>query len=138
MHRGIYYSNTTCKITWSVFSLLVFSPRVNNSYIKVILAIFDNYIIKYIMSKRVVLLAIHNFSKLKSLTNNAKIRSSLKFLLKRYIHQIIIFGHCWFFESAGCVDIFLYHAIKCMKFNLSTQPADSVHVLIHINASLYQ
>ena len=33
------------------------------------------------MSKRDVLLAIYNISKLKSLANNAKIRSSLKFLL---------------------------------------------------------
>ena len=38
-------------------------------------------IIKYIMFKWDVLLVIHNFSELKSLTNNAKIRSSLKFLL---------------------------------------------------------
>ena len=33
------------------------------------------------MSKRDVLLMIHNFSELKSLANNAKIRSSLKFVL---------------------------------------------------------
>ena len=44
-------------------------------------AIFDNYIINYIISMRDVLLAINNFSKLKSLANNAKIRSSLKFQL---------------------------------------------------------
>ena len=36
------------------------------------------------MFKRDVLLAIHNFRELKSLANNAKIRSSLKFLLIRY------------------------------------------------------
>ena len=48
----------------------------------IILAIFDNIIIiNYIMSKRDVLLMIHNFSELKSLANNAKIRSSLKFVL---------------------------------------------------------
>ena len=33
------------------------------------------------MSKRDVLLAKHNFSEMKSLANNARIRSSLKFLL---------------------------------------------------------
>ena len=36
------------------------------------------------MSNRNVLLAIHNFSEVKSLANNAKIRSSLKLLLIRY------------------------------------------------------
>ena len=36
------------------------------------------------MLKRDVLLASHNFSKLKSFAKNAKIRSWLKFLLKRY------------------------------------------------------
>ena len=36
------------------------------------------------MSKRDVLLPIHNFSDLKSLANNAKIRSSLKILLIWY------------------------------------------------------
>ena len=36
------------------------------------------------MSKLDVFLAIHNFSELKSLASNAKIRSSLKFLLIRY------------------------------------------------------
>ena len=45
----------------------------------VILAIFDYCIISYmyIMSKRDVLLAEHNFSKLKRLAINAKISSSL-------------------------------------------------------------
>ena len=44
--------------------------------------LFDkpSYIINYIMSKWDVLLAIYNFSKPKSLPNNDKIRSSLKFL----------------------------------------------------------
>ena len=37
------------------------------------------------MSKGDVLLAIHNFSELKSLANNAKIRSLLKFLLIQYL-----------------------------------------------------
>ena len=46
--------------------------------------IFDIFIINYIMSKQDALLAIHNFSELKSLANNGKIRSSLKFLLIRY------------------------------------------------------
>lgn len=41
------------------------------------MAIFDSYIIKYIMFERDVLLTIHSFSVLKSLANNAK----LKFLL---------------------------------------------------------
>ena len=40
---------------------------------------------KYIISKWDVFLAKHKFSELKSLANNAKIRSSLKFLLIRYI-----------------------------------------------------
>ena len=35
------------------------------------------------MFKRDVLLAIHNFSEVKSLANNVKIRSSLKFLLNK-------------------------------------------------------
>ena len=35
------------------------------------------------------MLAIHNFSELKSLTNDAKIRSSLKFLLIRYYIELI-------------------------------------------------
>ena len=40
------------------------------------------------MSRRDVLLAIHNFSELKSLANNAKIKSLLKFLLIRYLLAI--------------------------------------------------
>ena len=51
----------------------------------VILAIFDKYFIENIVSKRNVLLAIHNFSGLKSLANNSNIRSSLKFLLIQYL-----------------------------------------------------
>ena len=39
------------------------------------------------MSKQNVLLAIHNFSEMESLANNAKIRSSLKFLLIRCISE---------------------------------------------------
>ena len=50
----------------------------------VILAIFDKFIIKHIVSKRNVLLAIHNFSELKSLAKNAKIRFWLKFLIIQY------------------------------------------------------
>ena len=41
---------------------------------------YDN-ILKHIISKQDVLLAIHNFRELKSLANNAKIRSLLKFQL---------------------------------------------------------
>ena len=41
------------------------------------------------MSKRDVLLVIHNFSELKSLANNAKIRPSLKFLLIQYLYMYI-------------------------------------------------
>ena len=37
------------------------------------------------MSRRDVLLAIHNFSELKSLANNAKMKSLLKFLLIWYL-----------------------------------------------------
>ena len=36
------------------------------------------------MSERDVLLAIYKFSELKSFANNAKIKSSLKFILVRY------------------------------------------------------
>ena len=49
------------------------------------------------VSKRNVLLAIHNFSELKSLANDVKIRSSLKFLLVRYIFvylsQLLVMGN---------------------------------------------
>ena len=43
------------------------------------------------MFKRGVLLAIHNFSEMKSFANNTKIRSSLKFPLIRYnetVHMV--------------------------------------------------
>ena len=45
------------------------------------------------MSKRDVLLAILNSSELKNLANNAKIRSSLKFLLIRYSYNLGLFVH---------------------------------------------
>ena len=54
-----------------------------------ILAIFDQFIIKHIISKWDVLWVIHNFIELKSLANNAKIRFLLKFLLKRCINVAI-------------------------------------------------
>ena len=38
------------------------------------------------------MLAIHNFSELKSLANDAKIRSSLKFPLMRYISDSVFFS----------------------------------------------
>ena len=47
---------------------------------------FCKLIIKHIISKRGILLAILNFSELESLANNAKIGSSLKFLLIRVLH----------------------------------------------------
>ena len=50
----------------------------------VILTNLVTYMIKHIISKQDVLLAIHNFSDLKNLAFNAKFRSSLKFLLIRY------------------------------------------------------
>ena len=40
------------------------------------------------MSKRDVLLAIHNFSEMKRLANIAKIRFSLKFILMQYAISI--------------------------------------------------
>ena len=47
------------------------------------------------MSKQDALLAIHNFSKLKSLVHNAKIRSSLKFLvLKSYLKYYPLLKTC--------------------------------------------
>ena len=57
------------------------------------LAIFENYIINYIMSKRAVLLAIHNFSDLKTLAYNAKIRFSLKIY---GTSSILVRIHCFF------------------------------------------
>ena len=45
---------------------------------------FDKLIIKHIISNDGVLLAILNFSELKSFANNAKIGSLLKFLLISY------------------------------------------------------
>ena len=45
---------------------------------------FDKLIIKHIISNGGVLLAILNFSELKSFANNAKIGSLLKFLLISY------------------------------------------------------
>ena len=50
-----------------------------------------DYIRNYLMSKWDVLLAIHNLSGLKSLANNAKNRSSLKYLLIRYFELLISF-----------------------------------------------
>ena len=44
------------------------------------------------MSNGYALLAIHNFSKLKSLANNAKIRPSLQFLLITYVYSIYACG----------------------------------------------
>ena len=46
--------------------------------------IFDNFFINYIMSMHIVLLVILISSELKSLANNAKIRSLLKYLLIQY------------------------------------------------------
>ena len=50
--------------------------------------VLTQILIEHIMSKGNVLLAIHNFSEMKSLANNAKIRSSLKFLRIRYDIQL--------------------------------------------------
>lgn len=48
---------------------------------------------------------------------------------KYYINMkfFFFFGYRWSYQSADCIGK--------LSFNLSTQPADSVHVLIHINAS---
>ena len=59
--------------------------------------ILVNYIIKHIMSKQDVLLAIRNFRGLKSLSYNAKIRTSLKFLLIQYIYHFS-FSVLFFFK----------------------------------------
>ena len=87
------YTSTTNALQYCVsrnFSkskILHFIPKIEHQ----ILAccdfsyILDNVIINFIMIKWGVLFAIHNFSDLKSLANNAKIRSSLKFLLKQYV-----------------------------------------------------
>ena len=55
--------------------------KLNFSEIWFSTVVFDNYILNHFLSKRDVLFAIDNFSELKSLTNRAKIRSSLKFQL---------------------------------------------------------
>ena len=63
-----------------------------------ILVTFHDYIINYNVSKWDVLLAIYNFSELTSLTNNAKIRSSLKHLLIRYsisLHEVLLNIDWW-------------------------------------------
>ena len=54
---------------------------------------FGKLIIKHIISKWDVLLAIFNLSELKNLANNAKIGSSLKFLLIRYAVMMTKEGH---------------------------------------------
>ena len=55
------------------------------------------------MSKRDVLLVINSFRKVNSLANNAKIRSSLKFLLIWYDDLNCLMGFCiiWIQGSAG-------------------------------------
>ena len=58
------------------------------------LAILDKYIIGHIMSKRDVLLAIHNYSELKGFAINAIIRSLLKFLIIRYIKTPVSWIAC--------------------------------------------
>ena len=51
------------------------------------------------MSKDNVLLAMHNLSELKSLANNAKIRSSLKILLNYYLTIVYYSSKLWYYES---------------------------------------
>ena len=61
------------------------------------------------MSKRDLLLAILNFSQLKSISNNAKIRSSLKFLLVRqysYSKQNILKYLHWISNSMSFLVLF--------------------------------
>ena len=80
--------------------------------------IFINYTTDYIISKRDALLAIHNFGELKNLANNAKIRSSLKFLLYciMYIHVYKMYmgffniRHTHIFLN---LDIFYWHHMNC-------------------------
>ena len=67
------------------------------------------------MSKRDVLLAKHNFIELKSLTNNARIRSSLKFLL---IYGISIVPYA----SAHGVLLYYINSYECnpIAYNKTT------------------
>ena len=58
------------------------------------------------MSKRDVLLAIHNFSELKSLAKNAKIRSAQKFLLLGY--EKIRLNGIEMAENKNMANSFLY------------------------------
>ena len=53
------------------------------------------------MFKRDVLLAIHNLRELKSIANNAKIRSSLKFLLIRYfiLPKFVVYWINWIYTK---------------------------------------
>ena len=60
----------------------------------VIFANYDSSIINYIMSKWDVLWAIHNFSEVLSLANNANIRFPLKCLLIQYISRPRKFYQC--------------------------------------------
>ena len=60
------------------------SSLIIKNELDVVSAILINYIINYNISKRDLFLGIHNFKELRSLADNAKVRSSLKFLLIRY------------------------------------------------------
>ena len=76
-----------------------------------ILVIFYNCILKHIISKRGVLLAIHNFSDLKNLANDAKIRFLLKFQLVSTRFSDIICSARQFNQIVALIHS--CHAVTC-------------------------
>ena len=98
------------RINFSESKIYRFSKKLRNKFMReVILAILEKYIIEHIISKQDVLLAIHNFSEMKSLAINAQIRFSLKFILIRYCQTFDYWCHsppCW-----TCVGHGKHHTI---------------------------
>ena len=78
----------TVKVEISASKINRFMQKKWISNFSVILTIFDNYIINYIISTRDELLAINNLSELMSLAYHAKIYPRLNF----YLHVYIEFG----------------------------------------------
>ena len=74
------------------------------------------------MSKQDVLLAIHNCSEMKSLANNAKIRSSLKFLLIELVGNLFLYRQC----ELKILKKSVCHYISCTEFCHFRDKADYV------------
>ena len=78
----------------------------------------------YIISKLDVLLVIHYLSELKSLANNAKIRSSLKFLLIQYLdssQRMLCFCHFFILTALYVLQVatFILQKILLDELGLS-------------------